>query len=425
MVKAQRMTSAHNKRFAATVDERLPALYEMLSSTISHLVYAAQTSSTTLENALSSLLQSHGFTPQHTAMTHSLVYTRESLDATQTLLLYNDCSPQPDTFARWHSFVTYLLTSTLYQEVLGDIPVNLVWLLDTTGREPDEKLLFLQKNRELLRADGCLSTLPTDAPFLALGTKGLLRVELTIRTAPLDHPTRYGSVLPNAAWRLLWALNTIKDVREEILVEGFYDTLAPMGDAEIELLRTLPDSAETLIHRLQVEHLLLRLNGFQLSYTQYLLPTCTITALQSGDGSTDGTTIPAFARASVELQLVPDQEPTDIAAKLRHHLDAQGFADVQMAVQASVDVQYTPLHDPFVRLVVAATRAIYQERVPLLPLVAHEPGQYPLHSLLGIPVAFIGSGTPHANPVPVTEAQSFGDAIKQLAMIIAGMASLS
>ncbi len=43
------------------------------------------------------------------------------------------------------------------------------------------------------------------------------------------------------------------------------------------------------------------------------------------------TVIPHEATVKIDFRLVPEQDPDDIFAKLRAHLDAQGFADVELA----------------------------------------------------------------------------------------------
>ena len=42
--------------------------------------------------------------------------------------------------------------------------------------------------------------------------------------------------------------------------------------------------------------------------------------------------MPAVARARVDFHLVPEQDPADIEAKVRSHLDAHGFGEVELRV---------------------------------------------------------------------------------------------
>ena len=86
---------------------------------------------------------------------------------------------------------------------------------------------FVEAHRELLAADACVwegsGVTWEGPPMVPLGVKGLLYVELTCNTISHDAHSSYGTVLPNAAWRLVWALSTIKGPDERVMIEGFYD----------------------------------------------------------------------------------------------------------------------------------------------------------------------------------------------------------
>jgi hypothetical protein len=60
-----------------------------------------------------------------------------------------------------------------------------------------------------------------------------------------------GSIFPNAAWRLVWALSTLKDQNEHIRLPGHYDTVKPpserdrqLMDACLKLLRSIRRATE-------------------------------------------------------------------------------------------------------------------------------------------------------------------------------------
>lgn len=63
--------------------------------------------------------------------------------------------------------------------------------------------------------DGCLwETGRVDSagrPEIVLGTKGILGVELAASGAKIDQHSANTAILPNPAWRLVWALKTIKN----------------------------------------------------------------------------------------------------------------------------------------------------------------------------------------------------------------------
>ena len=48
--------------------------------------------------------------------------------------------------------------------------------------------------------------------------------------------------MPNAAWRLNWALSTLKGPDERIRIPGFYDRVVPATDHDLEILSKLPNT---------------------------------------------------------------------------------------------------------------------------------------------------------------------------------------
>ena len=54
-----------------------------------------------------------------------------------------------------------------------------------------------------------------------LGLRGICYVELTVESLGTDvHSGLGGSIFPNAAWRLTWALNSLKGPDERIRIPG-------------------------------------------------------------------------------------------------------------------------------------------------------------------------------------------------------------
>jgi acetylornithine deacetylase/succinyl-diaminopimelate desuccinylase-like protein len=74
---------------------------------------------------------------------------------------------------------------------------------------------FIKNHSEKLAADACIWEFGgvdhRDMPMQYLGLRGICYVELSVETASQDvHSGVGGSIFPNAAWRLVWALNSLK-----------------------------------------------------------------------------------------------------------------------------------------------------------------------------------------------------------------------
>jgi acetylornithine deacetylase/succinyl-diaminopimelate desuccinylase-like protein len=387
-------------------DEYLPSYYEQLARSCMPSTPPTLSERNSALEAILSQFQRHGIEAQFLGRDHPLLYGERYTGAVFTLLLYY--SYDMSLFPTWQAeaLAACIAALDISQHVTGSFPVNIKWLFEsgTTGAISQAELhRLLEEYRELLTIDGCLcygaglTELPTQV--LALGSKGLLCVELEAQMTSSPFHSSYGAIVPNAAWRLAWALNSLKSPREEVLIEGFYDTLRPVEDDEIESISTLPEQRPQAPQG-STEHLLFGLHGVQLNYALLLTPTCTINAISSGSivprqlphTAYTNTVIPAQAKAQVDFHLVPDQEPGDIFSKLQQHLQTQDFQDVQARLIYGSLPAWTPIHDPFVQLARRATTIAYGQEPYLIPLIEKSYPLAPLRQVLDTPIILTGMG---------------------------------
>ncbi|HRQ24354.1 MAG TPA: M20/M25/M40 family metallo-hydrolase, partial [Anaerolineales bacterium] len=205
-----------------------------------------------------------------------------------------------------------------------------------------------------------------------------------------------GSIFPNAAWRLVWALNSLKGTDERIRIPGFYDDVVPPSDRDRELMAQLPDVEEEYKTRYGVKEFIKGLKGgTELKIEEVFTPTCTICGLTSGyQGPGSKTVQPAFASAMVDFRLVPNQMPKDIVKKLRAHLDAEGFSDVEINFLGGEPAARTDPDDPFVKIVVDTAEEVYDAKMEIMPMIGGSGPNYPFVHDLGLPVVTMGLGYP-------------------------------
>ena len=113
---------------------------------------------------------------------------------------------------------------------------------------------FIEKNRELLAGDACLwefgESNAQGIPVQYAGMRGICYVELSVETGTRDaHSGLGGSIFPNAAWRLTWALNSLKGPDEMIRLPGFYDRVQPPTERDMELLAEFPEARSASARR--------------------------------------------------------------------------------------------------------------------------------------------------------------------------------
>ncbi|RJP51614.1 MAG: M20/M25/M40 family metallo-hydrolase, partial [Anaerolineaceae bacterium] len=294
----------------------------------------------------------------------------------------------------------FAIDATLEDE--GELPCNIKFVVE--GEEETASLHlhdFISKNLEKLKADACIWEFGgvdhRDKPMQYLGLRGICYVELSVTALSTDiHSGLGGGILPNAAWRLTWALNSLKGVDERIRIPGFYDDVVYPSVHDRELMDALPDVADEYKTRYGAKEFIKGLKGgTDLKMEEVFTPTCTICGLTSGyQGPGSKTVQPAFASAKVDFRLVPDQKPQDILKKLRAHLDAEGFSEVKIDFLGGEPAARTDPNDPFVKMVVDTAEDVYDAPMEIVPMVGGSGPNYPFVHDLGLPVVTMGHGYP-------------------------------
>jgi acetylornithine deacetylase/succinyl-diaminopimelate desuccinylase-like protein len=285
-----------------------------------------------------------------------------------------------------------------WRRARGRLPVTVRFLFEgkrtlTTGA----LARFLERHIGRVRADACCweagAKDEADRPLITLGHKGQLFVELRCRTANADYPSRL-TALPNAAWRLTWALASIKSPEERVALPGFYDDVRPITETEERAFyRHLAADTEGLQARTGVRAFVRGLRGQAVMRFLYSEPTATICGVEAGYvGPGHRLVSPGRARAHLELRLVPDQDPDRIRAALRAHLDACGFADVEMDVLASHPPHSLPADHPLVAVVAEAARAAYGVEPVIVPFATGMGSRYVFRRHTSMPIVGFAVG---------------------------------
>jgi len=299
------------------------------------------------------------------------------------------------------------LTSRLFAldallEENGELPCNVKFIIEGEEEVSSAHLHeYVTENTDQLKAEACIWEFGgvdhRDHPMQYLGLRGICYVELSVETANQDvHSGLGGSIFPNAAWRLVWALSTLKGEDERILIPGFYDHIRPPSERDIELFNAMPDMSEEYRQRYKLNHFLNGLQGgTELNIAEVFRPTCTICGLSAGyEGPGSKTVLPARASAKVDFRLVPDQTPEEVLALLRAHLDAQGFSDIKIQYWGGEAPSRTDPDDPFVKLVVETAADVYGMPMQMVPMVGGSGPNHIFQEALRIPIVTAGLGYP-------------------------------
>lgn len=287
----------------------------------------------------------------------------------------------------------------------GDLPCTIKFVVEGEEEVGSVNLKdYVKEHQRQLAADACIWEFGgvdhREVPMQYLGLRGICYVELSIETAEVDvHSGLGGGIFPNSAWRLVWALNSLKGPDEHIRIPGFYDPVRPPSERDRELMAALPEAAEEYKERYGVQGFIKGLTGGpELHIAQVFEPTCTICGLTSGyQGPGSKTVQPARASAKVDFRLVPDQTPDQVLEALRRHLDEQGFSDVQIDFLGGEPPARTDPDDPFVDLVVQSAEPVYGRPMQVVPMSGGSGPNHPFQHYLDIPIVSAGIGYPGAN----------------------------
>ncbi len=284
----------------------------------------------------------------------------------------------------------------------GELPCNVRLVIEGEEEIGSPNLKpFMEKHASELSADACIWEFGgvdhRDVPVQYLGLRGLCYVELSVETANQDvHSGLGGSIFPNAAWRLVWALNTLKSPDETIHLPGFYEKVRPPSKRDFELYNAMPETADEYRNRYGIKEFLKGMTGgVELRIAESMLPTCTICGLTSGyQGPGSKTVLPARASAKVDFRLVPDQTPEEVLRQLRQHLDEQGFEDVQITYLGGEAPARTDPDHPFVKLVVDSAREVYGHPMQIIPMSGGSGPNHLFMEALHVPIVTAGIGHP-------------------------------
>ena len=372
------------------------------------------------------LLVEQGFTAEvHATEGSPVVFAQRTAPAGPTVLFYNHYDVQPpEPLEAWASdpfvlterdgalygrgaaddkgeLVSRLCALRWFEREHGELPFTAKFLVE--GEEEIGSLHladYVARERARLNADGCVWEFggvdADERPSTYLGLKGILTLELSVRTADRDLHSSFGAVVENAAQRMAAALASLFDENGRVAVEGFYDAVVDPGDELRALVDGLPDEEGRLAALFGIARFAGGVTGTSFRRQLYLAPALNINGVHSGYGGAGAKTIvPCEAVAKLDARLVPDQDPHEVLAQIERHLRARGFADVEVRVLEHLERPARGVRDhPFVDAAVQALREVYGREPAVQPNTPSSGPMHPFVEELGIPVVGMGCGYP-------------------------------
>lgn len=312
----------------------------------------------------------------------------------------------------------------------GELPCGVIVVADGGGLSGSPSLpAALAAHDDLLRAEACLASVgDRDAAGLPLcysGSKGLLQLRLSAHGPAHPLPPGAAPALRNPLWRLVWALASIKGADEDIRIPGFYDSVEGPSREENTLLRQLRLDEPGRLAAWGAEEFLFGMSGAALARAEVTLPTCNLSLVHSTPAS-GLAQLPAAASAVLDFQLVPGQQPAQVAALLRAHLDEQGFADVTLErLPGGYPPARTAPETPFVQQVAAVGAAVHGAPLPVVPAGGFTVPLQLFTTALGVPCASVGVARAASAPFGPDEHIPLADLIRHGQLLIALLQALA
>jgi acetylornithine deacetylase/succinyl-diaminopimelate desuccinylase-like protein len=350
----------------------------------------------------------------------SVLVAEMNIGAEKTLVFYNHYDVQPEEpVDEWRSppynlsirnerlygrgiwdnkgpLIANIFGAQTALEAQGSINCNVRFVVEGEEEEGSPHLEeFCKNHADLLESDGCVwegaIAVPKQASDISAGVKGDVYYELRARGFSKDAHSGDAPVVVNPAWRLIWALSTLKNKNEEILIDGFYKDVVPPQKEELALFAEYPpEKIEEYRKYYNTDRFLLERDGVEFWKELILRPTCTISGLLAGyTGAGAKTVIGNEAMAKLDIRIVPNQKADQISKMLRRHLDQQGFSDIEVKFISGYGPSRTPINNPFIKLLSTIAKDFSGMEPVLYP---SSPGSGPAY-LFGAHTPWAGCGT--------------------------------
>ncbi|MEO5976903.1 MAG: dipeptidase [Chryseolinea sp.] len=351
--KGQASLKTYEKYFEDNKDAHLKEFYELVSTPSISSMAAHKPDVEKAAAWIVNKLQSIGMTTAKSIPTPGspVVFgSWEGAKGKPTILIYAHYDVQPVKEAEWNSppFTPTVKDGRIYGRGASDdkcgimipiwaveaimkngktLPVNIKFLFD--GEEeigsPDLHK-FLVDNKEMLKADFALNAdggqFDENTPSVWMALRGAVQMEFSVKTANFDaHSGLYGGKTPNSAKALAQIISSFYNDDGSVAVEGFYDNVAPITDAEHEMVKKIPYDAAKDMKELGATAEVGEEKYAPLERVWYR-PTLEIVGMQGGYTAPEGFSniIPGSAMARITCRLVSNQNGDEVVQSIIKHI---------------------------------------------------------------------------------------------------------
>jgi len=339
---------------------------------------------------------------------------------TKTLMFYNHYDVQPaEPFDLWDDppfsgtrkgnkifgrgatddkgeLITRIKAVEACLKTTGDVPCSIKFVIEgeeETGSAHIEE--YLKKYKKKFSCDGVIWEFgyvdAKNRPIIGLGMKGLLFVELSIKESIIDAHSSLAVLIKNPAWRLIEAIQTLRDSNGKILIKDWYKEVTPFSKKDLELIRKEPFDENVFKKEFGIKSFVGDKKGMDAKKAMVGGATCNIAGFVSGyTGDGAKTVLPGEALVKIDFRLIPKMDPKKQVTRLKKHLKSKGFDDVKIRVFHGEAAARTNSSEPLVTHVKEAADKSFGKSILNVSNAGTGP-MYPFVDILKAPCISIGS----------------------------------
>lgn len=241
-----------------------------------------------------------------------------------------------------------------------------------------------------------------ESPQMFLGMKGIAYFLLSCQLGRNDLHSGYASLVDSAVWRLVLALNSLRDKNGNVLIPDLIKKIKPPSNFEVNLIKKNSISKKDLLNSLGRRNFLKKndnKNILEILTNHYYGVTCNICGIWSGsiDKKEIKTVLPNQAFAKIDFRLVKNIDSKKVLSYLKKHLNKNGFSDIDVKELINEPVAYTDYKNKYFQKALEIISSSYKKKVFIAPYAKGSGPMYYIASRFNVPCIQLGAQTISSN----------------------------